>query len=171
MPSWCHCHSLSLCFSKIQIGFTFLVPAHPVVLEKGQLNECVCVCAHHNTLLICQEFCSCWGRHNELALFSLFSHLAPDWPFLATVHGIITQVNRIRNNTDVGCLLMDLAISDGPKWNANDITDISKPITKHSTKQSLYRGKNWKNNWKLLLRKVSDRDRYVEVNNVWLWLI
>jgi len=28
------------CFSKIQIGFTFLVPAH---LEKGPLNGCVCV--------------------------------------------------------------------------------------------------------------------------------
>ena len=27
-PSWCHWHSLS-CFSKIQIGFTFLVLAHP----------------------------------------------------------------------------------------------------------------------------------------------
>ena len=27
-PSWCHCNSLS-CFSKIQIGFTFLVRAHP----------------------------------------------------------------------------------------------------------------------------------------------
>ena len=27
------------CFSKIQIGFTFLVPAH-----KGPLNVCVCVC-------------------------------------------------------------------------------------------------------------------------------
>jgi len=27
------------CFSKIQIGFTFLLPAHPVVLDKG-----VCVC-------------------------------------------------------------------------------------------------------------------------------
>jgi len=26
------------CFSKIQIGFTFLVPAH---LEKGPLNGCV----------------------------------------------------------------------------------------------------------------------------------
>jgi len=24
------------CFRKIQIGFTFLVPAHPVVLEKGR---------------------------------------------------------------------------------------------------------------------------------------
>ena len=32
------------CFSKIQIGFTFLVPAHPVVSEKGPLNGCVCVC-------------------------------------------------------------------------------------------------------------------------------
>jgi len=29
------------CFSKIQIGFTFLVPAH---LEKGPLNGCVCEC-------------------------------------------------------------------------------------------------------------------------------
>jgi len=28
-PSWCHCHSLSLSLSKIQTGFTFLVPAHP----------------------------------------------------------------------------------------------------------------------------------------------
>jgi len=31
------------CFSKIQIDFTFLVPAHPVVPEKGPLNGCVCV--------------------------------------------------------------------------------------------------------------------------------
>jgi len=32
------------CFSKIQIGFTFLVPAHPGSPEKGPLNRCVCVC-------------------------------------------------------------------------------------------------------------------------------
>ena len=32
------------CFSKIQIGFTILVLAHPVVLDKGPLNVCVCVC-------------------------------------------------------------------------------------------------------------------------------
>jgi len=30
------------CFSKIQIGFTFLVPANPVP-DKGPLNGCVCV--------------------------------------------------------------------------------------------------------------------------------
>ena len=33
------------CFSKIQIGFTFLVPAPRVDMEKGPLNVCVCVCA------------------------------------------------------------------------------------------------------------------------------
>ena len=29
------------CSNKIQIGFTFLVPAHPVVPDKGPLNGCV----------------------------------------------------------------------------------------------------------------------------------
>ena len=32
------------CFSKIQIGFTFLVPAHLLVPEKRPLSVCVCVC-------------------------------------------------------------------------------------------------------------------------------
>ena len=31
------------CFSKIQIGFTFLVLAHPGSPGKGPLNVCVCV--------------------------------------------------------------------------------------------------------------------------------
>jgi len=32
------------CYSKIQIGFTFLVPAHPGSHGKGPLNVCVCAC-------------------------------------------------------------------------------------------------------------------------------
>ena len=35
------------CFSKIEIGFTFLVPAHPdttTTKEIGPLNGCACVC-------------------------------------------------------------------------------------------------------------------------------
>ena len=32
------------CFSKIQIGFTFLVPAHPGSPEQRVVNGCVCVC-------------------------------------------------------------------------------------------------------------------------------
>ena len=31
------------CFSKIHIGFTFLVPAHLGSPGKGALNGCVCV--------------------------------------------------------------------------------------------------------------------------------
>ena len=31
------------CFSKIQIGFTFLVPAHPGSPGKGPLIGCVCI--------------------------------------------------------------------------------------------------------------------------------
>jgi len=33
------------CFSKIQIGFTFLVPAYPGSPGTGPLNGCVCVSA------------------------------------------------------------------------------------------------------------------------------
>ena len=54
-PSWCHCHSLSHASVKSKIGFTFLVPAHPGVLDKGPLNECsVNECNHsHYSLYYC----------------------------------------------------------------------------------------------------------------------
>jgi len=39
------------CFSKIQIGLTFLVPAHPGSPGKGPLNGGVCVCLHLITKL------------------------------------------------------------------------------------------------------------------------
>jgi len=35
------------CFSKIQIGFNFLVPAYPGSPGKAPLNGCVCVCVFH----------------------------------------------------------------------------------------------------------------------------
>ena len=40
------------CFSKILIGFTFLVLAHPGSPGKGPLNGCVCVRA-------CVRVCMC----------------------------------------------------------------------------------------------------------------
>ena len=46
------------CFSKFQIGFTFLVPADRVVLDKGPLNGCLCVCLL--SLFHCYPYnCSC----------------------------------------------------------------------------------------------------------------
>jgi len=38
------------CFSKIQIGVTFLVPAHLGSPGQGPLNVCVCVC-----VCMCQQ--------------------------------------------------------------------------------------------------------------------
>jgi len=38
------------CFSEIQTGFTFLVPAHLGSPGKGPLNMCVCVCVSANYL-------------------------------------------------------------------------------------------------------------------------
>jgi len=44
-PSGCHYHSLSLASVKIQIGFTFLVPAHPGSSGQRAIKRvCVCVC-------------------------------------------------------------------------------------------------------------------------------
>ena len=50
------------CFSKIQIGFIFLVPAHPgIVPDEEPLNGCVCVCVcktveqHGNISQICRR--------------------------------------------------------------------------------------------------------------------
>ena len=39
------------CFSKIQIGFTFLVQAHLGSPGKGPLNVCVCVYSRYTTCL------------------------------------------------------------------------------------------------------------------------
>ena len=44
------------CFSKIQIGFTFLVPGHPVSPGKGVV-KCVCVCACCKMICLYVYFC------------------------------------------------------------------------------------------------------------------
>jgi len=44
MAQWISLPLTISCFSKIQIGFTFLVLANPGSLGKGPLNGCVCVC-------------------------------------------------------------------------------------------------------------------------------
>ena len=47
------------CFSKIQFGFTFLVPAHlGSPGKKGPLNGCVCV-----FVCVCVCVCTCTRAH------------------------------------------------------------------------------------------------------------
>ena len=44
-PSWCHCHSLSLASVKSRLVLPFWYRLTWVVLDKGPLNGCVCVCS------------------------------------------------------------------------------------------------------------------------------
>jgi len=46
------------CFSKIQIGFTFLIPAHPGSPGQRAVKPvCVCVCGTHLFSLHTVSFC------------------------------------------------------------------------------------------------------------------
>ena len=50
LPSWCHCHSLSLASVKSRLVLPFWYRLTRVVPDTGPLNGCVCVCVCHATL-------------------------------------------------------------------------------------------------------------------------
>ena len=62
------------CFSKIQIGFTFLVPAHPGSPGHRAVERvCVCVCA------VCNKFLPKWPLLQKLTLFFRGGHKTLGW--------------------------------------------------------------------------------------------
>jgi len=81
-PSWCHCHALSR-FSKIQIGFTFLVPAYPGSPGQRAIKRvyvCMYVCTTYYNILLykiwcCQRTDTTWhksGRFNSNNIGTLY---------------------------------------------------------------------------------------------------
>ena len=72
------------CFSKIQIGFTFLVPAHPGSPgQRAVKRMCVCVCVDLMKILILASFQlghSVWW--NDYEIFEIaFKVLQAEWQF------------------------------------------------------------------------------------------
>jgi len=65
------------CFSKIQIGFTFLVAAYPGSPDKGPLNARACVCCVSIYLSVCVSVC--------LSVYHLSS-----WP--SSQHGFVCSL-------------------------------------------------------------------------------
>ena len=62
------------CFSKIQIGFTFLVPAHPGSPGKRAVKRvcvCVCVCVSSHRE---QKAATNWHRRFSVASTCRYSH-------------------------------------------------------------------------------------------------
>ena len=59
-PSWCHCHSLSLASVKSTLVLPFWYWMTRVVLDKGLLNGCVCLCVCFITSMLQsnQHLCS-----------------------------------------------------------------------------------------------------------------
>jgi len=55
MPSWCHCHLLSLASVKSRLVLPFWYRPTRVVLEKGPLNGCVCACVRARVWLTCSD--------------------------------------------------------------------------------------------------------------------
>jgi len=51
-PSWCHRHSLSLASVKSRFVLPFCYQLTRVVLDKGPLNVCVCICCECNGLIL-----------------------------------------------------------------------------------------------------------------------
>ena len=86
------------CFSKILIGFTFLVLAHPGSPGKGPLNGCVCVChgthlqflvLSWNLGLIIDKTSSTFSRYLSL-IYSTTKLYSFDTDLESSYHSIIT---------------------------------------------------------------------------------
>ena len=84
-PSWCHCHSLSLASVKSRLVSPFWYRLTLVVLDKGPLNGCVCVCARLRGpfCIIVPNFMKIGQSVAEISRFLWFSwwRPPPSWIF------------------------------------------------------------------------------------------
>ena len=95
------------CYSKIRIGFTFLVPAHPGSPgKKGPLNGCVFLVPAHlgspgkgAVKRVCDCVLSLWIRLNELCLQLTMWHCSP-WLRTVEHHAIAVLLS-----VDISCPL------------------------------------------------------------------
>ena len=96
------------CFSKIQIGFTFLVPAHLGSPGKGPLNRCVCVSQKMPPHCYTYIFAECVSLGSEIK--KIFSRLLA---YLLLCHDcvIASHVTRGKLDTTDKCS----ARADSPK--------------------------------------------------------
>jgi len=75
-PSWCHCHSLSPASVKSRLVLPFCYRLTRLVLDKGQLNVCVCFvfdsaadvhdCSHTYSIVL--RIILFWGWHSSFEL-------------------------------------------------------------------------------------------------------
>ena len=77
-PSWCHCHSLSFASVKSSLVLPFWYWPTWVVLEKGPLNGCVCVCVCDRGNVTCRQM--------RIIAYCLVLSLFATWHIPGTQH-------------------------------------------------------------------------------------
>ena len=78
--SWCQCHPIISCFSKIQNGLPFWCRLTQVVLEKRLLNVCVCVwCVIANISVIMNSMLTNNSLLDLIELFECCEHQTLPW--------------------------------------------------------------------------------------------
>jgi len=87
-PSWCHCHSLFLASVKSRVVLPFWYRLTQVVLDKGPLNGCVCVCVLDRRYMSCvsvtSQYLHCVMWHGTSAVLIFYCHYTSQ-PLLASV--------------------------------------------------------------------------------------
>ena len=82
-PSWYHCHSLSLASVKSRLVLPFWYWLTRVVLDKGPLNRCVCVCNcmkwHVNQCKSCNLYFTDAGTSRVVSCFTGEQSLRTVW--------------------------------------------------------------------------------------------
>jgi len=77
------------CFSKIQIGFTFLVPADPGSPGKWAVKRvCVCVCVWVTWCVVYKSQCNCWFNDGVSAI-EVGAALTAEWNHWANILQVI----------------------------------------------------------------------------------
>jgi len=74
-PIWCHCHSLSLASVKSRLVLPFWYRLTWVVLDKGTINVCVCVCCYGICTIfsvgqVLQYMCDCMNLNTGTGMQS-----------------------------------------------------------------------------------------------------
>ena len=114
-------HTVS-CFSKIQIGFTFLLPAHPGSPGQRAVKRvcvCVCVCVYVGLamLLLADS-----GELRSVALTGLSALGCRVDPSASNSRVAISSAESIGANSDVGQFSSSKQRADGRVWRAKYMT-------------------------------------------------
>jgi len=121
------------CFSKIQIGFTFLVPAHLGSPGKGLLNVCVCffVIRLYSNCNSCSFLRDCWSVFHIFSCFCLCFIQQIQHPTASLIARVATAQDEITGDgTTSNVLIIGELLRQADRY----ISEVSQRIQSHMSR-------------------------------------